>query len=57
MEWRLLGLSIAATLIALATFRLGLWAQDRVPAAAFNRAVLLFLGAVGIAMLLRALRG
>jgi uncharacterized membrane protein YfcA len=31
-------------------------AQDRVPAAAFYRAVLLFLGAVSIAMLLRALR-
>jgi uncharacterized protein len=54
MEPRLLGLSVGATVIALATFRLGLWAQDRVPVAAFNRAVLLFLGAVSIVMLLRA---
>lgn len=44
MEARLLGLSVGATVVGLVVFRLGLWAQDRVPQAAFNRAVLGFLG-------------
>lgn len=55
MEARLVALSVAATLLALAAFRLGLWAQDRVPQAAFNRAVLLFLALVSVALLVRAL--
>ncbi len=56
MEPRLLALSAGATVLALAAFRVGLWAQDRVPAATFNRAVLAFLGFVSVAMLVRALR-
>jgi uncharacterized membrane protein YfcA len=52
---RLLALSVGATLVSLVAFRLGLWAQDRVPAELFRRAVLAFLGVIGVAMLLRAL--
>jgi uncharacterized membrane protein YfcA len=55
LEPRLLGLSIGAIVVALVTFRLGLWAQDRVPTAVFNRAVLAFLAFVSVAMLFRAL--
>jgi uncharacterized membrane protein YfcA len=55
LEPRLLGLSVAATVVSLAAFRLGLWAQDRVPAEVFRRAVLAFLGVLSVAMLLRAL--
>jgi uncharacterized membrane protein YfcA len=55
MEPRLVALSVGATLVALVTFRLGLWAQDRVPSEVFNRAVLAFLGLVALAMLARVL--
>jgi hypothetical protein len=55
MEPRLLGLSVGATAVSLVAFRLGLWAQDRVPAEVFRRAVLAFLGVLSVAMLLRAL--
>jgi uncharacterized membrane protein YfcA len=47
---------LAATLVSLAGFRLGLGAQDRVPQVTFNRAVLLLLTVVAVAMLARALR-
>ena len=46
----------AATLVSLGAFRLGLAAQDRVPQATFNRAVLGLLAIVGLAMLVRAVR-
>ena len=46
----------AATLVSLGAFRLGLAAQDRVPQATFNRAVLALLAIVGLAMLARAVR-
>jgi hypothetical protein len=55
LEPRLLGLSVGATVVSLVAFRLGLWAQDRVPAEVFQRAVLSFLGVLSVAMLLRAL--
>jgi uncharacterized membrane protein YfcA len=55
LEARLLGLSVAATVVGLVAFRVGLWAQDRVPQAAFNRAVLVFLALVSVALLVRAL--
>jgi uncharacterized membrane protein YfcA len=55
LEPRLLGLSVGATVVSLVAFRLGLWAQDRVPAEMFQRAVLSFLGVLSVAMLLRAL--
>lgn len=57
MEPRLLALSAGATAVGLASFRLGLWAQDRVPAAVFNRAVLAFLAVVSVAMLVRGVWG
>ncbi|MBI3455449.1 MAG: sulfite exporter TauE/SafE family protein [Candidatus Rokubacteria bacterium] len=57
MERKMMGLSLGATAVALVAFRLGLWAQDRVPAEVFNRAVLGFLGLVSLAMLARALSG
>jgi len=41
--------------VALLAFRAGLWAQDRVHPETFNRAVLVFLGVVSLAMLGRAL--
>jgi uncharacterized membrane protein YfcA len=47
---------LAATLVSLGAFRLGLSVQDRVPQATFNRAVLLLLTVTAIAMLARALR-
>lgn len=46
----------AATVVSLSAFRLGLAAQDRVPQATFNRAVLTLLTIVGLAMLARAAR-
>jgi uncharacterized membrane protein YfcA len=45
-----------AAVVSLGAFRLGLGAQDRVPQAIFNRAVLTLLALVGLAMLARALR-
>jgi uncharacterized membrane protein YfcA len=55
LEPRLLGLSVGATVVSLVAFRLGQWAQDRVPAEVFRRAVLAFVGVIGVMMLLRAL--
>jgi uncharacterized protein len=47
---------LTATVVSLTAFRLGLGAQDRVPQATFNRAVLSLLTLVAVAMLVRALR-
>ncbi|HWC03626.1 MAG TPA: sulfite exporter TauE/SafE family protein [Methylomirabilota bacterium] len=47
---------LAAAGVSLAAFRLGLRAQDRVPQAAFNRAVLVLLTVVAVAMLVRGFR-
>lgn len=47
---------LAATLVSLAAFGLGLRAQDRVPQATFNRAVLALLALVSLAMLARGLQ-
>ncbi len=55
MDRRLLALSLGATAIGLAVFRLGLWAQDRVPTEVFRRAVLAFLALLSVAMVARAL--
>jgi uncharacterized membrane protein YfcA len=49
--------SVAATVVSLAAFRMGLLAQDRVPQATFNRAVLGLLTVLSVAMLVRGLRG
>jgi uncharacterized membrane protein YfcA len=45
-----------AAIVSLGAFRLGLGAQDRVPQATFNRAVLALLTLVGLAMLARGVR-
>jgi uncharacterized protein len=49
----LLGVSVALTAVALAGFAVGLRVQDRLDQRAFNRAVLVFLGALGLWLTLR----
>jgi len=51
----LFALSVAATAVGLGAFWLGLRVQDRVAQETFNRAVLGFLAAVGVWLVLRAL--
>lgn len=48
-------MSLAFTVVALAGFRMGLAVQDRLDQPTFNRAVLAFLGALGLWLTLRAL--
>jgi uncharacterized protein len=55
MTWRLLGASLLLTLAAFAGFALGLRVQDRMPPAAFNRAVLTFLAVLGAWLVARNL--
>jgi uncharacterized membrane protein YfcA len=47
--------SVALTGVALAGFVAGLWIQDRMEQRAFNRAVLAFLGALGLWLIVRSL--
>jgi uncharacterized membrane protein YfcA len=47
-------LSLALTAVALGGFALGLAVQDRLDQTTFNRAVLIFLGALGLWLTLRA---
>jgi len=54
LTWRLLGVSLALTAVALGGFRLGLLLQDRFEPVTFNRFVLLFLGGLGIWLVVRA---
>ena len=54
MTWALLGASLALTAAALAGFAVGLRLQDRLEPAAFNRAVLAFLAALGVWLVVRA---
>jgi uncharacterized membrane protein YfcA len=56
LTWRLLGLSAGLSLVALGGFALGLRVQDRLDQQTFNRAVLVFLGALGLWLVVRALR-
>lgn len=56
LTWPLLGVSLALTLVALGGFALGLRVQDRLNQAAFNRAVLIFLGALGVGLVVRGAR-
>jgi hypothetical protein len=48
LTWPLVGVSLLLTVVALLGFQLGLLVQDRLEQRAFNRAVLLFLAALGI---------
>jgi uncharacterized protein len=49
------GASLALTAVAVGAFALGLRVQDRLDARAFNRAVLGFLGALGVWLVIRAI--
>jgi len=51
LPWRLLWMSIALTVVALAGFAVGLRVQDRLDQRTFNRAVLVFLAALGVWLL------
>src|SRR5204862_8153095 len=55
LTWSLLGLSVLLTLVALIGFRLGLAIQDRLEQRTFNRVVLIFLGCLGVWLIVRAL--
>jgi hypothetical protein len=54
LTWPLLGASLALTAVALLGFRLGFLVQDRLEPRAFNRAVLLFLAALGAWLIYRS---
>ena len=56
LTWPLLGLSVLATALGLGAFWLGLKTQDRVDQVTFNRAVLGFLGLLGVWLVIRAVR-
>ena len=56
LTWALLGAAVALTAAALVGFAAGLRVQDRLAPAAFDRAVLAFLGGLGVWLLVRTLR-
>lgn len=56
LTWHLLGVSLAMTAVALGGFRLGLVLQDRLQPMTFSRVVLVFLGALGVWLVVRAVR-
>ena len=56
MTWSLFQLSLGLSVVALGGFALGLRVQDRLEQRVFNRAVLGFLGVLGLWLVLRALR-
>ena len=53
LTWPLVGVSLLLTVVALVGFRLGLHLQDRLEQRAFNRAVLLFLAALGVWLIVK----
>ena len=55
-DWPLFLASAGLTVVALGGFALGLRVQDRLEQATFNRLVLAFLGALGLWLVVRALR-
>jgi hypothetical protein len=55
LPWSLVGISVGLTAVALGGFAIGLWVQDRLDQRAFNRAVLVFLAALGAWLLIRNL--
>lgn len=56
LSWPLLAVSAGLTVVGLAAFHLGLAVQDRLEQAAFNRLVLVFLGGLGLWLVIRATR-
>jgi hypothetical protein len=55
LDGRLFGASLALTAVGVGAFALGLRVQDRLDARAFNRVVLVFLGTLGVWLVVRAL--
>jgi uncharacterized membrane protein YfcA len=53
LTWRLVGVSLLLTVVALVGFRLGLLVQDRLEQRTFNLAVLVFLAVLGIWLILK----
>jgi uncharacterized protein len=56
LTWPVLWISVGLTAVALVGFAVGLRLQDRLDQRTFNRAVLVFLGALGAWLLVRSLR-
>jgi uncharacterized protein len=56
LPWSLVGTSVLLTVVALAGFAVGLKVQDRLEPLAFNRAVLGFLGVLGVWLVVRSVR-
>jgi uncharacterized membrane protein YfcA len=54
LTWPLLGASVVLTLVGLGAFWLGLRVQDALPERIFNRAVLVFLGLLGLSLVARS---
>jgi uncharacterized membrane protein YfcA len=54
LTWPLLGASCGLTVVGLGAFWLGLRVQDALPERVFNRAVLVFLGLLGVSLLARS---
>ena len=57
MSWGLFTVSLGLTAVALVAFYAGLKVQDRLDQRRFNRAVLIFLGATGLWLVIRSWRG
>lgn len=57
MSWGLFTVSLGLTAVALLAFYAGLNVQDRLDQRRFNRAVLIFLGATGLWLVIRSWRG
>ena len=57
MSWGLFTISVGLTAVALLAFYAGLKVQDRLDQRRFNRAVLIFLGATGLWLVIRSWRG
>ena len=55
LDGRRFGASLALAAVGVGAFALGLRVQDRLDARAFNRVVLVFLGAIGVWLMIRAL--
>jgi len=56
LTWRVLAVSFGLTVLGLGAFRLGLAVQERLEQRTFNRAVLVFLAALGTWLVARTLR-
>jgi uncharacterized protein len=55
LTWRLFGLSVVLSVVAMAGFRVGLAIQDRLDQRTFNRAILVILALLGSWLIVRAL--